>query len=211
MNSDNKQSLNKPSGVRKTAAYHLTISIARLLARARITPNMVSWAGFILTCGAAALIFTGHLFAAGLAVLFAGFFDMLDGALARLTGRITKYGGILDSTLDRFSEAVLLLGVLYVYAAGNSVWGAVLVGIVIVGSLMVSYIRSRAEAAGLKCEVGILTRPERVIVLALGLLLSRFNYALTASMVVIAVFSFITVIQRMTAARRQTMDSDKSG
>ncbi len=206
-----KKSVNKPSGVRKTAAYYLTGPIVRVLARMRISPNMVSWTGFILTCGAAALIFTGYLFAAGFAVILAGFFDMLDGALARLTDRITKFGGILDSTLDRLSEAVLLLGVLYVYAAGNSVWGAVLVGIVLVGSLMVSYIRSRAEASGLKCEVGILTRPERVIVLALGLLLSRIDYALTVSLAVIAVFSFITVIQRMTTVRRQTEGSEKSG
>jgi CDP-diacylglycerol--glycerol-3-phosphate 3-phosphatidyltransferase len=91
-----------------------------------------------------------------------------------------------------------------VYAAGNSVPGTVLVGLTLVGSLMVSYIRSRAEAAGLKCETGIFTRPERVIVLALGLLLSRFDYALTASLVIIVVFSFITVTQRMVTVRRQT-------
>lgn len=202
--------MNKPSGVRKTIAYYITSPVVRLLAGMHVTPDMLTWFGFLLACGTAALIFTGHLFAAGFAMLLAGFFDMLDGALARMTDRITKFGGILDSTLDRLSEAVLLLAVLYVYAAGNSVPGAVLVGLALVGSLMVSYIRARAEGAGLKCEVGIFTRTERVIVLALGLLLSRFDYALTAALMIIAVFSFITVIQRMVSVRRQTGRSEKS-
>jgi len=128
---------------------------------------------------------------------------MLDGALARGTGEVTRFGSILDSTLDRLSEAALLLGVLFVYASGNSVPGAVLVGLALVGSLMVSYIRARAEALDLECEVGLFTRPERVIVLALGLLFSRFDYALTIALVIIVVFSFITALQRILNIRRQ--------
>jgi len=195
--SKERQSTEKFSGVRKTAAYHLTRFLVRILARAHISPNTITWTGFIITLGAAALIITGHLFAAGFVVLFAGFFDMLDGALARSTGKITRFGGILDSTLDRMSEAALLLSVLFVYASGNSVPGILLVGLALVGSLLVSYIRSRAEALELQCEVGFFTRPERVIVLALGLLLSRFDYALTISIAIIVVFSFITVLQRL--------------
>ena len=149
------------------------------------------------TAVAAALIITGHLFAAGFVVLVAGFLDMLDGALARSTGKTTRFGGILDSTLDRLSEAALLLGILFIYASGNSVPGVVLVGLALVGSLMVSYIRARAAALDLQCEVGLFTRPERVIVLALGLLLSRFDYALTIALAIIVVFSFITVLQRV--------------
>ena len=141
-----RQSTEKPSGVRKTAAHHLTRFTVRLLARAHISPNTVTWAGFVITLGAAALIITDYLFAAGFVVLISGFFDMLDGALARSTGKITRFGGILDSTIDRMSESALLLGVLYVYASGNSVPGVVLVGLALVGSLLVSYIRSRAEA-----------------------------------------------------------------
>ncbi len=208
--SQEKQSATKPSGVRKTAAYYLTRSVVRLLARAHISPNAVTWFGFILALGGAALIITGHLFAAGFVALIAGFFDMLDGALARSTDRTTKFGGVLDSTLDRLSEAVLLLGILFVYAAGNSVPGVLLVAITLVGSMLVSYIRSRAEALDLKCEVGIFTRPERVVVLSLGLLLSRFSYALTIALVIIAVFSFVTIIQRMLSVWQQTKNSTDS-
>ncbi len=202
-----KQSTGEFSGVRKTAAYHLTRFSVRILSRTGIPPDTVTWSGFIITLGAAALIITGHLFAAGFVVLVAGFFDMLDGALARSTGRITRFGGILDSTLDRLSEAALLLSVLFVYASGNSVPGLVLVGLALVGSLMVSYIRARAEALDLQCEIGLFTRPERVIVLALGLLFSRFDYALTIALVIIVVFSFITVLQRIFNVWRQTKKS----
>ncbi|MBA7706466.1 hypothetical protein ES703_115320 [subsurface metagenome] len=84
----------------------------RFLARTSITPSIITWFGFLLAVGAAALIIAGHLFAAGFVVLFAGFFDMLDGALARHTNRTTCFGAVLDSTLDRLSEAVLLIGIL---------------------------------------------------------------------------------------------------
>ncbi len=199
-----KQAAAETRGIRKTVAYQLTWFMVRLLAGICISPNTITWFGFILSLGAAALIFTGHLFAAGFVVIIAGFFDMLDGALARSTDRITVFGGVLDSTLDRLSEAAVLLGILHVYAAGNSVPGIILVGLALVGSLMVSYIRSRAEAANLKCEVGIGTRPERVIILALGLLLSQFSFALTISLVIVVVFSGITIIQRMVNVWQQT-------
>ncbi|MFC1900487.1 CDP-alcohol phosphatidyltransferase family protein [Chloroflexota bacterium] len=200
--------MNKEStGIRKTVAYHLTQSVVELLAKAHISPNMITWFGFILSLGAAVLILTGNLFIAGFVVLFAGFFDMLDGALARTTNRITRFGGILDSTLDRLSETALLLAVLYVYAAGNSLPGVMLVGLAIVGSLLVSYIRSRAEALDLKCEVGIFTRPERVVVLSLGLLLSGLSYTLTISLIIIVVLSGITILQRIITVWRQTKNT----
>lgn len=200
---ENQKNTEQP-GIRKTMAGYVTRSVVGLLAKAHISPNALTWTGFILSLGAAALIFTGNLFASGFVVLIAGFFDMLDGALARSTDRITSFGGVLDSTLDRLSEAAVLLAVLYVYAAGNSLLGVLLVGLAIIGSLMVSYLRSRAEAMNLKCEVGVFTRPERVIVLSLGLLLSNLSYALTVSLAIIVVFSAVTVIQRITTVWQQT-------
>ena len=131
--SKERQSTEKFSGVRKTAARYLTRFSVRILARTGIPPDAVTWSGFIITLGAAALIITGNLFAAGFVVLVAGFLDMLDGALARSTGKTTRFGGILDSTLDRLSEAALLLSVLFVYASGNSVPGVVLVGLALSG------------------------------------------------------------------------------
>ena len=183
--------------LRKVTSSYLTQPAARLLAKASITPNAITWFGFLVTVCAAGLIITDNLFAAGFVVLVAGFFDMLDGALARLTDQVTRFGAVLDSTLDRFAEAVLLLSILVVFARGQLVTESLLVGVALFGSLMVSYLRARAEALGVDCKVGLFTRPERVIVLALGLLLSQINYALTIAMVIIVLFSFITMGQRL--------------
>ena len=194
-------------GIRKAVAKYLTQPVIKLLAKTPITPNTITWFGFLVTVGAAALIVTGHLFAAGLVVLAAGYFDILDGGLARLTNRVTHFGAILDSTLDRFAEAVLLLGLLVLYVRSQSVAGSLLVGFALLGSLMVSYLRARIEAQGIECRVGLFTRTERVIILALGLLLSQFDYALIIALAIIVVFSFFTVGQRLFYAWRQTGSS----
>ncbi|MFC2034683.1 CDP-alcohol phosphatidyltransferase family protein [Chloroflexota bacterium] len=183
--------------VRKTITRYLTQPIVHLLARTPITPNIISLFGFLVTLGAAVLIITEHLFTAGFVVLIAGFFDTLDGELARLTNQSTKFGAILDSTLDRLSEAVLLLGILVFYAKEQSITGILVVGVALFGSLLVSYIRARAEALGLECQVGLFTRVERVVVLAFGLLLSQINYTLMITLAIIAIFSFITAGQRL--------------
>jgi len=171
--------------------------VVRVLARTPVTPSALTWFGFILALGAAALVITGHLFAAGFVVLVAGFFDILDGALARRIEKVTPFGAVLDSTLDRLSEAVLLLAILALYATQQSLAGILLVGVALVGSQLVSYIRARAEAQGLECGVGIFTRAERVVVLALGLLLSHLAPALIIALAIIVVFSFVTVGQRL--------------
>ena len=189
---------------RKVAADYLTQPIVKLLARTPLTPNMVTWLGFCITVGATALIVTDHLFAAGWVVLFAGFFDMLDGALARLTDRVTRFGTVLDATLDRLSEAILLLGLLVIFSREQQVTESLLTGIALLGSLMVSYLRARIESLGIECREGLFTRPERVIILALGLLLSQFDYALIIALAVIIFFSFFTVGQRLIFAWRQT-------
>ncbi|MBI4283718.1 MAG: CDP-alcohol phosphatidyltransferase family protein [Chloroflexi bacterium] len=195
--------MTKLAEARKTGAYYLTQPAVWLLAKTPITPNAISWAGFLITVGAALLIVSEHLFAAGLVALLAGFFDILDGALARSANRTTKFGGILDSTLDRLSEAALLLGILVRYAREPSVTEVLVVGLALVGSILVSYVRARAEAAGLECQVGLFTRTERVIVLALGLLLSQISGALLTALVIIMVFTFITVGQRLLYVWRQ--------
>ena len=195
---------------RKTMGYRITEPVVQLLATMPISPNTLTWLGFLLTVGAAALVATGHLLAAGLLVLFAGFFDMLDGALARRTNRTTRFGGVLDSTLDRLSEAALLLGilVLFLLAGEESTlftllaqkWSILLVGVALLVSPLVSYIRVRAEAMSLECQVGLFTRTERVIVLVLGLLINQIVIALA----IIVAFSFVTVVQRLICVWQQT-------
>lgn len=199
-----QRSTAKVTAFRKTAAYHLTRMVVSLIAKTSITPNAITWTGFVLSLGAGALIITDMLFIAGFVAVFAGFFDMLDGALARSTERVTKFGSILDSTLDRLAEAAVLLSLLYVFARDQSVSGIIIVGLALLGSIMVSYIRAKAEALGFTCEVGLFTRPERVVVLSLGLLLSGIDYALVTALVIVVVFSFITAGQRLINVWRQT-------
>jgi len=209
IDSEKQRSVTRFSGVRKTVAYYLTQPAVRLLAKTPITPNTISWFGLVITVGAAVLILAGNLLAAGFTVLLAGFFDILDGALARSTNRTTQFGAVLDSTLDRLAEAVLLLGILglfllteeqpFLFASLAQGWAVLLIFVTLLGSLLVSYIRARAEALGLECQAGLFTRAERVVVLALGLWLNQIIIAL----VVIAVFSFITVSQRLLYVWRQ--------
>lgn len=189
---------------RRTIASYLTPAIVRLLSRTGITPNTITVFGFLVTLGAAALILTGNQFAAGFVVIAAGFFDMLDGSLARNTNQVTRFGGILDSTLDRLSEAALLVSILVVFGINGSIPGIWITSIALVSSMMVSYIRSRAESAGIDCEVGIFTRPERIIVLSIGLLLSGFDNALLITLGIISLFSVITIIQRLLHAWKLT-------
>jgi CDP-diacylglycerol--glycerol-3-phosphate 3-phosphatidyltransferase len=192
------------SELRKTAAYYLIQPAVRLLARTPITPNTLTWFGFLLTIGAAVLITQGYLLAAGVVVLIAGFFDILDGALARHINQTTRFGALLDSTLDRLSDGIPLLGILVLYTREPSTAGILLAGVALLGSLMVSYVRARGEALGMECQEGLFTRPERVVVLTLGLLLSQFDYALIVALTIIVAFSFSTVGQRLVHLWRQT-------
>ena len=202
--SGKQRPVTKLAEFRKTAAYHLARPVVPLLAKTSITPNTITCLGFLLSVGAAALIATGHLLAAGLLVLVAGLFDLLDGALARRTNQVTRFGAILDSTLDRLAEIAVLLGILILYVREQSAVGILLVGIALPSSLVVSYIRARAEALGLDCEVGLFTRGERVIILALGLLLSQIDYALIIALCIIVLFSLFTAGQRLLHVWHQT-------
>jgi CDP-diacylglycerol--glycerol-3-phosphate 3-phosphatidyltransferase len=192
------------ANIRKNLASHSTEPLVRLIAKTSVTPSAITWFGFLITVGAAVLIITGHLITAGVVVLIAGCFDMLDGALARLTNQVTRFGAILDSTLDRLSEAVLLISILVIYAREQSTTGILLVSAALLGSLLVSYVRARAEALGLECKAGLFTRPERVIVLTLGLLLNQIDYALTIALAIMVVFSFFTASQRLLYVWKQT-------
>jgi CDP-diacylglycerol--glycerol-3-phosphate 3-phosphatidyltransferase len=142
-------------------------------------------------------------------VLVSGFFDMLDGALARHANQATHSGAVLDSTLDRISEAVMLLAVLvfYLTSTSQSTIGILVTGLALAGSPLVSYVRARAETIGLECKKGLFTRAERVIVLAVGLLASQLDYALVIALAIIALFSFITAGQRLRYVLKQSEKS----
>jgi CDP-diacylglycerol--glycerol-3-phosphate 3-phosphatidyltransferase len=198
----------KLTEVRKSA-YHITEPLVPFLTRRHITPTAITWIGFAISIGASALIATGHLFPAGFVVLASGFFDMLDGALARHSKQTTRFGAVIDSTLDRVSEAVLLLAILIFYlTSGNQpTIGILITGLALIGPPLVSYVRARAETIGLECKIGLFTRAERVIVLTVGLLASNFSYALVTALAIIALFSFITAGQRLHYVLKQTRKS----
>jgi CDP-diacylglycerol--glycerol-3-phosphate 3-phosphatidyltransferase len=164
------------------------------LSKSGIAPNTLTLTNLALNIVAAYVIATGHFLLGGVLVLVSGLFDLLDGALARFTKQTTKFGAVLDSTVDRISEAATLCGLLiwYVLQEGTTL-EIVLVLAVLIGSFLVSYIRARAEGLGWQCQVGLFTRAERVIVLAIGLLINQIFIALC----VLAVFVFITVVQRL--------------
>ena len=153
------------------------------------------------------MLATGNSVVGGLLVLFAGSFDTLDGALARATNRVTTFGKFFDSTMDRFSEAVIFLGIAVGFLRDptvdtSEVAGVALCFLVMIGSIMISYARARAEGLDLDCEVGWLQRPERIIILGLGLLLPQSLLLLV--LLVLAILTHVTVGQRIMHVRRLT-------
>ncbi len=148
---------------------------------------------------AAYVIASGHFLLGGVLILVSGLCDLLDGALARFNKQTTKFGAVLDSTVDRISEAATLCGLLIWYISqGEATLEIVLVLAVLIGSFLVSYIRARAEGLGWQCQVGLFTRAERVIVLGISLLVNRiFVHSVFVALCVLAVFVFITVVQRL--------------
>jgi len=185
--------------VRRSLAYRITGPIVRILSKGGITPNSLTLTNLALNIGAAYVIATGHFLLGGLLILIAGLLDLLDGAVARFTKQTTKFGAVLDSTVDRISEAATLCGLLIWYVSeGGTTLEIVLVLVVLIGSFLISYIRARAEGVGWQCQVGLFTRAERVIVLAVGLLLSRILVrSVFVALCILAVFVFVTVIQRL--------------
>ena len=170
--------------------------IVRLLIALRITPNVITVVGFLGAVGAAALIATGELLIGGVVLLLAGALDLFDGALARATGRAGPVGALLDSTLDRASEAAVLFGVLlYQLDRGNNEEAA-LAFVALAGSFLVSYVRTRAGELGFEVAEGLATRPERVVVLGLGLLTGWLRVALW----ILAIATVLTALQRLVLA-----------
>jgi CDP-diacylglycerol--glycerol-3-phosphate 3-phosphatidyltransferase len=159
-----------------------------------LTPNMLTIIGLLLNCVVAAVLAQGYLFVGGLLVIAAGLFDLLDGAMARVTEQTSPFGAFLDSTLDRYSEAILYAGLLvYVLDTPDAKRGSLLIYATLCGSLLVSYARARAEGLGYKLQNGLLARPERIIILAAGLIFGHIVYALWF----LAIFTNITACQRI--------------
>lgn len=180
-------------GFRESAGKLFSQPLARIIARTGVTPNILTAIGLVINLVSAAAVALGNFLAGGLLVLFSGLFDLLDGALARYTGKVTKFGALFDSAVDRVTEGALFLALAWFYLPRDSNAEVLLAFIAMVGSFLISYIRARAEGLGIECKVGIFTRAERVAIIVLGLLLNQMFIAL----LLLAVLTFITVIERM--------------
>ena len=178
-------------------------AIVNGLALTKISPNVLTFVGLLINTAAAILFgfanqnnYPNMFLYAGLVIIGAGIFDMVDGRVARQTQQVTVFGAFFDSVIDRYSDVVLFFGLLVFYARGNRLFYVFLAAFVMITSLMVSYTRARAEALIGKCKVGFMERPERVVLLILGALFARWG-VMASVLWVLAVLSTITVIHRI--------------
>jgi CDP-diacylglycerol---glycerol-3-phosphate 3-phosphatidyltransferase len=178
------------------------------LIESRLTPNAISLTGFALNLVAAGLIVGRLFFLAGIAFIVGSIMDTLDGRYSRMSGKGTQFGAFLDSTLDRLEEGIVLIAVGAYFASRHNQVAAAATVAAVLGSLMVSYTRARAEALGVECKVGLATRPVRVVILSIGLVFAKgagiADFELLAPAVyVLAGLTVFTTLQRIVHVRRQ--------
>jgi len=182
------------------SAQFILERIVRALSLAKIHPNVLTAVGLVINIAAAVLFGKGNFVAAGVVVLGAGLFDMVDGRVARASNTVTPFGAFFDSVVDRYSDMALYMGLLVYYArVGRSLY-VVLVALVMAGSVMISYTRARAESLIPSCKVGFLERPERIVLIIIGALMNRMGPVLW----IIGVLSNVTVVHRCIYTWQQT-------
>ena len=198
-------------------AQRIIDAIVRWLAHGHISPNVLTVIGVSLNVGCGLLFGLGEFFFAGITLVVANLFDMLDGQVARLSGRVTRFGGFLDSSLDRLSDMVCFVGLMVFYARDtpfHSTLNVFLAGAGLMGSVMVSYASARAESLIPKCDVGFLRRPERVVLFIIGALSTHpgsqiyFTNRMPAVLWVLAIGSYWTFAHRMYHTWRELMKAE---
>ena len=186
--------------------------LAQIIVALGITANMVTMFGLLVNLVAAFCLATDRLVAAGLLILFGASFDMIDGAVARARTSTNSSGALLDSVIDRYSEAVIFLGALIYFHHLQNFFGVVLVFAAVIGSILVSYVRAKAEGLQIECKVGLMQRPERIILLALGVLVQgvipdqytfvQLNGIILKGIILFGVFVILAVTAHITAIHR---------
>lgn len=189
----------------RESAEVVTVPIGLFLARLGLHPNTVTLLGTLLNIGVAAVLATGRLRLGGILLAVIAPIDAVDGAMARAIGQKSRFGGFLDSTLDRICEAALMLGLAIHYLRQGAAVEVIFILVALFSAMMVSYTRARAEAAGFSCKVGVMTRVERIIVLAAGLILGLPTVALG----VLAVGNTATAIHRILHVYQQARTADR--
>ncbi len=165
----------------KSSSYNLLNPLIGLLEKTGISPNQITTFGFLLNIGATVILIVGaeqaeknnyhYLTWFGIVLLFAGVFDMLDGQLARRLDKMTKFGALFDSTIDRYSELIMFFGISYYLVSYHYLLSSVFAFIAMIGSVMVSYVRARAESLNVECKVGLMQRPERILTIGISAIL----------------------------------------
>lgn len=184
--------------------------MASALIKLRLSPNVLTLSGMLFASVSAVLLGLGYLAAGGVVVLGGSVFDTFDGAVARGTGRESAFGALLDSTVDRVSESIVLLGLLVFYVSRAAEWQSVLVLVALAGSYMVSYVRARAEGLGMDCEIGIMQRPQRVFLLGAGLIVGQWWLpAVWLVLTVVSALSVVTALHRVLYARRALSEMER--
>src|SRR5512133_1075175 len=184
-----------------TARDYQALMRSRLI-ESRLTPNAISLTGFALCVVAAVLVWHDYFFLGGIAYIVGSVCDTLDGRYSRMSGKGTLFGAFLDSTLDRVEEGLVLTAVAYRFALSGDEFAAAMCVVVVLGSLMVSYTRARAEALGVACKVGLATRPVRVVILSVGLVFAKGAGVFDADLLAPAIYAMaaltaFTVVQRV--------------
>lgn len=198
-----------PTLLPRSAPRWFTDPIVDVLARFGVTPNMLTAVGVVGNIVAAVLAGSGEFVAAGVVVLAASSLDMLDGALARATGRATDFGFVFDAVMDRVSEAAVLFGLLVYFSDGGDRTEELLIFVAVVGSILVSYVRARAEVVGVEMREGLFSRAPRVGLISAGLILDAvWDDSVTVMLWALAVFASVTVAQRMWLVWWKTRGTD---
>lgn len=182
----------------KASLTRLADPLARALLRAHVRPNHLTMVGLVVSILAAWALAQGQLRIGAVLLVLAGLFDFFDGSLARLANRVSAFGAFLDSVADRYSDLVVLLGVVLYYHRAIDTTGVFLTMVALVGTIMTSYTKARAQSIGVACDIGLIERPERLIVLIAG---ATFN-ALTPAMIALALLTNLTALQRILYMRR---------
>ncbi len=226
-----KQTAKRMRDALQQGIYVVINPFVRLMIRCGVTPNMVTTIGMLGNLAAAVVMVMagyeagqtgiipyGKLTLAGFLIIGFSLFDMLDGQVARLGNMTSTFGAMYDSVLDRYCELLTLGGVSYFFLMAGNIWGALVTYLAVIGSLMVSYVRARAEGLGLECKIGFMQRPERVVVTAVctlgaGILggygVEWADWVLFGGMAVIAIFANLTAAARIEYSRRQLQKSGK--
>jgi CDP-diacylglycerol--glycerol-3-phosphate 3-phosphatidyltransferase len=186
----------------KESLQGVTDPVARLLLRAHVRPNQLTVLGLGVSLVAAQAFFQDRLRLAAALLAVAGLFDFFDGSLARLAGSESAFGAFLDSVVDRYSDMVVLLGIVLLYERADDTAGVFVTMATLVGTIMVSYTKARAQSIGVGCEIGLMERPERMIVLIAG----GVFHLLTPAVIVLALLTNLTALQRILYVRRAARD-----